>query len=124
MRAALLFFLGALRASSFHLNALFSDGLVLQTGSATVYGTGAPGEAVTVERAFPSGASDRFSGAADAAGLFVVRLPDPAAGEAAANISLVVSNRTFSVRIGDVAYGDVLVCSGRALTRTTLRPPH
>ena len=99
---------------SFKLNALFSDGMILQTGSAAVYGTGAPGEAVTVARAFPSGTSDRFSGAADATGLFLVRLPDPAAGEATNNITLTVTSAATTVRIEDVAYGDVLVCSGQS----------
>jgi hypothetical protein len=44
-----------------------------------------------------------------------VRLPDPSAGEAASNITLTVSNATSTQRIADVAFGDVIVCSGQSV---------
>jgi len=81
--------LSVLGARAFKLNALFTDGVILQVGRATVYGSGSPGEAIKILRSYPSGASDRFSGTADAAGFFFVR-------------------------VADVAYGDVFLCSGQS----------
>ncbi len=105
---ALLALLAFPSTAAFKLNELFSDGMVLQRGRATVYGTGAPGEKVSV--AF---AGSTYPVAVDPAGFFQQALPDPPPLDAAANFTLSVSNATSAVSIEGIVFGEVFVCSGQ-----------
>jgi sialate O-acetylesterase len=85
---------------------LFGDGMVLQRdGSVKVWGTAAPGENVRV-----SVAGKSASGAADAAGNWLVELsPEKAGGP----YEMVVEG-TNQVRLRDVWFGEVWLCSGQS----------
>lgn len=97
-----------LAASSFNVNDVFGDGMVLQRGkSVRVAGTGALGTTVTCEF---RGA--KVSGIVGEKGRWVIELP---AGDAGGPFELKVSSSTGARRIfSDILVGEVWFCSGQS----------
>lgn len=110
----LLLLLSVSPSLSFKLNALFSDNMVLQSGRATIYGTGVPSEAISVLRTLASGASDHFPGVVDGTGFFLIALPDPKNGESLTGLTLAISNTTTTYTISNVSIGIAILCSGQS----------
>ena len=106
-------------AAQLSVNQLFSDGMVLQTNAGYgarpfIYGTAEPGETVTI-----AGLSRRsargvpYPAVVDAGGSWRVQL-DPYQGFMYFNATISGSVSTNTIEIVDIAYGDVILCSGQS----------
>lgn len=95
-------------AAEIKLNALFSDGVVLQRDrEAPIFGTATPGAEVTVAI---DGAKQTARAAAD--GKWQVRLPAHAAG--GPHVLTVAEADGKPVKVNDVQYGEVWIASGQS----------
>jgi len=96
-------------SNSMKIASLFTNGMVLQQGvSVPVWGTGTPGDLVTVHFA-----GQQVSASADADGRWIVRLA-PLEANASASELEVSSSDGASLKITDVLVGEVWVCSGQS----------
>ncbi len=97
------------QSSTFSVNAIFQDHMVLQREKPIpVYGTGTPGEPITVTL----GEGAPVSGAVDADGTWRVELPAlPASKEPTV---LTVTGRGRTLTFDDILIGDVWVISGQS----------
>ena len=119
-RKAALVALTALAAAEIELNQLFSDGMVLQTNTAYgarafLYGSAVAGETLQI-----SGLSRRsakgipYPVVVGDDGKWALQLDPQSAGLTSYNMTIRGSASTNTVRVGNIVYGDVVLCSGQS----------
>lgn len=102
-------------AETLRLAPVFTDQMVVQRDAPVpVEGSAAPGAEVSAQL----GDGPAVTGRADAQGRWRIELP---ARAALADATLVVRSGAESVRLADVAVGDVFLCSGQSNMEFTLR---
>lgn len=92
------------------LPAIVSDGMVLRSGDARIWGFGTPGDSVTVSPSWLPG--DEYITVVDPAGKWAVKVSTGKASDQA--VSFDVTDGKSSITVSDVLIGETWLCSGQS----------